>query len=385
MALLVLLACGLTAQTKGSLPDSDQPDAIQIVKSARQQADWVFGINSLTLKQRIKTTRSAAEVRRQLAALRIETWNFRPEQPRVTKLDRDQRPWLQRTNQEFETVIWDRKRYRFHTKSGAHETIIVWDGNEGRRVYKRPDRSGEWYRRPNKPIGDGLWFGYLWTAIGEDWRPPPVFSKPTLKEIESARRKISGRPEDFVYMGVVDFYGRKAHMLRLPRDFPPTWSVKFVDAETGRFCGMRRGRWRTWVDGTWEKLVAEHFESLGMRGSMKELAVRLRWKNADKKELAACWDEFDKKLATVIEANRPADLFPIRDIVLEAEREVSPGCWFPVRERWIEYDPDSHRKVVRSETTRTVFKLQIDEPIKDASLFKLTIPDDAEDVRAIQR
>lgn len=366
--------------------EAGEPNPTKLVASAREQADWIFGIKSLVLKQRIKTTQSSREVRRRLAGLRNEMRQYRPEQPIVTKADIEQKPWLQQTHQQFETVIWDRRRYRYHIRTGLHETVNVWNGVEGRRVFKRPERSGEWYRRPGKPIGDGLWFGYLWTAVGEDWRPPPVFNHPTFNDIANARAKIAGRPEDSVYMGVVDFYGKKAHMVRLPRDFPPTWSVKLIDVKTGRFCGMQQGRWRTHVDGTWERIVSDHFKSLNMRGSMKELAVRLRWSNADKLESAACQKKFKQKLAAIIKASRPEDLMPIRDIVLAAEREVSPGRWFPIRERWIEYEPKSHRKIVRSESTRTVFKLRIDEPIEeDAKLFELPIPEDADDVRIIQR
>lgn len=305
---------------------------------------------------------------------------YRPEQPTVTKKDIEERPSMSRSNQAFETVVWDQKNYCFHFRCGLHETIVTWDGVEGRRVYKKPSGVHEWYRRPGKAIGDGEWFGYLWSSIGEDWRPLPVFDHPSIDALRQRRLEHAGRPQDFIYMGVIEFHGKQAHMLRNPNGLG---GAALIDTKTGRFCGMVDGTWRAHVDGTWERTVAEHFESVGQRGSLRELAVRLRWKAGRGKHYDACLRKFRAKVSAMDKAGRPEDYKPLREFVFEAELEVQPGKWFPMRQRRIEYEAKTPRDIVKLEEHRTVFRLELNEPIEDKSVFKLEIPDVAQDVRMI--
>lgn len=382
MSILALLAI-LIVEASAQQNTPGRPNPATLIVNARKQVDWIFETKSLVLKTRIKTTRSDAEVKRKIATLRNEMRRWRPDQPTVTKQDIEERPWLSRSNQQIETVIWDRENYYYHLGPSPHETIITWDGIEGRRVYKKPDGNHEWYRRPEKPIDQGgNWFGYLWTPFGEDWRPQSVPSHPTTEALRKRREEHAGKPDGFVYVGITDFHGTKAHMLRNPNGLG---SAAMIDVATGRFCGWQDVTLRIGYDGTWEKTVAAHFKSIGQAGSLKQLAVQFRRKEGKGKEYDACLEKFKAKVDAVRKAPKPEDYKPVMDLVFEDTREVEPGKWFPMKQRRIDYEHDKAATVVKLEEVRTIFRLELNKPIEDKSVFRLEIPTDAKDVRTIRK
>ena len=90
----------------------------------------------------------------------------------------------------------------------------------------------------------------------------------------------------------------------------------------------------------------------------------------------------DKREQLVREATL-ADTRAASDLVVLKETEVRPDCWFPVLERYIDYDSQSPEPTAAETSTRHVFQLKVDEPIADESIFTQKIPDDAKSVQEV--
>ena len=298
---------------------ANEPDAAALVRQVRAQEAWIERVSSLRITADEHAVRSPDGIKKRKKELEAQFPGADVSSFRDLKPEKDGRVDL----------AFDRSRVRLQvTTVGEDDDLRIWDGARfilANHYDYAPDRDGYLINRDPK-----RWlYWLLWSRFTSFRAGPHKFWWNSDKDaVENAR--LTGKAEDFVYGGQIDFHGTRCHVV----NHQPSWTSLFIGVADGSLRGVR--------SGALTNTKSTFF--LPTQASAKAM-------------------------------HRLID--PCFEFTLGDLKEIAPGCWLPMTQTAVIFAAGSDGKPF-VELTRTIkiTEATVNQPLPDA-LFTMIFKEGA--------
>jgi hypothetical protein len=325
---------------------AEPPDAATLVRQVRSREAWIERVDSLQIKavQEWERTPKGIEHRRR------ELVKSFPEGPW------ENHPDLRPRSRWIVEQAYDRKRIRLRVQEeGYSDDLRIWDGKQFTLQNRyadwpgvRPDQDGTLISRDLKR---GLsWL--VWTNLASFRAGPHVFWWNSLEQCAEIER-MAAKSEDFAYEGKADFHGISCHVV----SHWDSWTSLFIGVDDGRLHGLRSGSLTT------PKAKRSIMELLRQGGRQIQDEKDLE------RQTKSITDEERRGMAHLGSARLTQLIDPVFEYRLALNKEVAPGCPFPLHQ-WIRFFTVGDDGLpFESQTQETkILEVKVNETLPD-SLF----------------